>query len=66
MMCTKACAAAPLMASSVPTPIPTTMKPSWLLSEKDNTLRRSFSTTAKKTGKAVMMAPIQISSSVPA
>ena len=65
MICTKACATAPFNASGVPIPTATTINPSWLLRLNDNTRRRSFSITAKKTGNAVITAPIQISNSVP-
>ena len=46
-------------------PIATTMNPNWLFKLNERTLLKSFSITAKKTGKAVMIAPIQIKVSVP-
>ena len=46
----KACATAPFIANSVPIPIATIIKPSWLFRLYVNTLLKSFSITAKNIG----------------
>ena len=65
-MCANAWAHAPSIASFVPIPIPTTIKPNWLLREYANTFRKSFSITAKNIGKMVITQPIGIKNENPA
>ena len=65
MIWAKAWATAPLIASSADADRHH-LETSWLLRLNASTRRKSFSITAKKTGNAVITAPIQIRYSVPA